>query len=123
MLSGVAQSLPPTLAERVLVGLNTGDDAGVYRVRDDLALVVTTDLITPVLDDPALFREIAAANALSDVYAMVGEPLVVLNLACLPKELDATAAREIFIGADRKVREAGAVTLGGHTVRTPELLF
>jgi selenide,water dikinase len=113
---------PPT-DPRLIVGVETGDDAGVYRVRDDLALVVTADLITPVLDDPRLFGAIAAANSLSDVYAMGGRPLVALNLCAFPAELDTDAAREILAGAQDAVTEAGAVIAGGHTARSPELLF
>jgi selenide,water dikinase len=92
-------------------------------VRDDLALVVTADLITPVLDDPRLFGRIAAANALSDVYAMGGRPLVALNLCAFPAELAPQAARELLAGAQDAVTEAGAVIAGGHTARSPELLF
>jgi selenide, water dikinase len=103
--------------------METGDDAGVLRVRDDLALVLTADIITPILDDPALFGAIAAANALSDVYAMGGRPLGALNLCAFPEGLHRDAARDILAGAQAKVSEAGAVVLGGHTVRSPELFF
>jgi selenide,water dikinase len=123
MTRGLTLSLQGEKARRVLVGHGTGDDAGVYQLSDELALCVTADFITPVLDDPGLFGEIAAANSLSDVYAMGGRPVTVLNLCCFPRELDGDVAAEILGGADRKVAEAGAVTLGGHSVRNPELLF
>jgi selenide,water dikinase len=116
-------ALRPAADPHLLVGLETGDDAGVYRLRPDLAIVVTADLITPVLDDPWLFGAVAAANSLSDIYAMGGRPLVALNLCAFPAELDVSAARDILAGAQAKVAEAGAVVAGGHTARNPELLF
>jgi selenide, water dikinase len=110
-------------APGVLVGVETGDDAGVIRVRDDLALVVTADFITPVLDDPFRYGQVAAANSLSDVYAMGGTPTVALNLCAFPSALDPAVAREILEGGVSKCREAGAPILGGHTVRNEELLY
>lgn len=108
----------------VLVGLHTGDDAGVYRISDDLALVQTVDFITPVVDDPFLFGQIAAANSLSDVYAMGGVPLTALNVVCFPAcELPGGALAEVLAGGSAKVREAGASLLGGHTVDNPELVY
>ena len=116
-------ALRPARDPRVLVGMETSDDAGVFRVRDDLCLVSTADLIAPVLDDPWRYGAVAAANSLSDVYAMGGRPLTALNLCAFPAELDESAARDILAGALAKVEEAGAVVLGGHTARNPELLF
>lgn len=107
----------------ILVGTETGDDAGVYQIAPDQAVVMTADFITPLLDDPGLFGEIAAANSLSDVYAMGGRPVVAINLCVFPDALAKEAAAEILAGAERKVAEAGAAMLGGHTVRGPELLF
>jgi len=111
----------------VLVGTETGDDAGVYLVRDltesGTGLVQTVDLITPLVDDPELFGQIAAANALSDVYAMGGRPVTALNVCVFPKELEPAAARAILAGANQKLAEADTALLGGHTVRGPELLF
>lgn len=107
----------------VLVGTETGDDAGVYRVRDDLALVLTTDFITPVCDDPNLFGQVAAANSLSDVFAMGGRPVAALAVCGFPEALRAGDAREILAGGAAKAAEAGAAVLGGHTVRNPELLY
>ena len=110
--------------ERILVGPETADDAGVYLL-DGHALVATADFITPVCDDPRRFGRVAAANALSDVYAMGGQPLFALNLCCFP-ELDgegAEALQGILQGAAEALVEAGAVLLGGHSVRDAELKF
>jgi selenide,water dikinase len=105
------------------VGTETGDDAAVYRLSDDEALVATADFITPVADDPRRYGRIAAANALSDVYAMGGRPLVALALCLFPKELTREAAHEILAGGADAAREAGAALCGGHTVRAPELFY
>jgi selenide,water dikinase len=108
----------------LLVGFDTSDDAGVYRVRDDLALVQTVDLITPVCDDPYLFGQVAAANSLSDVYAMGGKPLTALNVCCFPGSgVPDGVFAEILRGGWDKTREAGAVIVGGHTVRDAELKY
>lgn len=101
----------------VLVGLGTSDDAGVYRLSDDLALVQTVDYFTPVVDDPYMFGQIAAANALSDIYAMGGRPLTVLNIVGFPvSKLDKQILAEILRGGADKVAEAGAVIVGGHSI-------
>jgi len=108
----------------VLVGFDLADDAGVYRLRDDLALVQTVDFITPLLDDPYDFGRIAATNALSDVYAMGGRPVTCLNICCFPKEgIDGAHLRAILEGSADVVEKAGAVTLGGHSVVDPEIKF
>ncbi len=108
----------------LLVGFNTADDAGVYRVGDDLALIQTVDFFTPIVDDPFLFGQIAAANALSDVYAMGGKPITALNVICFPNTtFDLEVLSEIMKGGMSKVSEAGAVILGGHTVRDEELKY
>jgi selenide,water dikinase len=110
--------------ERILVGPETADDAGVYRF-GDRALVATADFITPVCDDPHRFGRVAAANSLSDVYAMGGKPLFALNLCCFP-ELEgdgAEALKGVLRGAAEALVDAGAVLLGGHSVRDPELKF
>jgi selenide,water dikinase len=110
--------LPPPLHNAdVLVGLETGDDAAVYRLRPDLALVVTTDFFTPVVDDPYTFGAIAAANALSDIYAMGAQPLMAVNLVAFPiKELPPLLLADILRGGLDKVREAGIDILGGHSI-------
>lgn len=105
------------------MGTETGDDAGVYQVSADQALVTTADLITPPFDDPFAYGRIAAANAVSDVYAMGGRPVCALNLCVFPKALSGEVAREILAGAHAVLAEVGAALLGGHTVHGPELLF
>ena len=108
----------------LLVGPETSDDAGVFRIGPNQALVQTLDVITPIFDDPFEFGEIAAANAVSDVYAMGGRPITALNyLACPNPDLPAEIAREILRGGAAKIGEAGAVVLGGHTVEDKELKF
>ena len=100
------------------------DDAGIIRIYDDMALVQTVDFFTPIVDDPYLFGQIAASNALSDIYAMGGTPLSALNIICFPDHvLDAEAFRLILQGGADKVKEAGAVVLGGHSVSDKELKF
>jgi len=113
----------PERDPRLLVGTETADDAAVYRVSDDQAVVVTTDFITPVCDDPYLFGQVAAANALSDVYAMGGTPVVALAICGFPAELPAAVAHEIVAGGAAKATEAGAAVAGGHTIRNPELFY
>jgi selenide,water dikinase len=107
-----------------LVGANTADDAGVYKISEDMALVQTVDFFTPIVDDPYLFGQIAAANALSDVYAMGGRPLTAMNICCFPvKEVGTEVLRAILRGGQDKVHEAGAVLCGGHSVEDPELKY
>jgi selenide,water dikinase len=107
----------------VLVGTETSDDAGVYRLNDREAIVTTADFITPLCDDPFLFGQVAAANALSDVYAMGGRPLAALALCVFPKALTPELARAILAGGQAKVNEAGAHVVGGHTVRGDEMMY
>ena len=110
--------------DRVLVDFGTADDAGVYRWSDESALVQTVDFFTPIVDDPYVFGQIAAANSLSDVYAMGGEPRTALAIAALPKDGPAPdVVRAIFRGGSDKLREAGVALLGGHTVSDPEVKF
>jgi selenide,water dikinase len=104
----------------LLVGLETSDDAAVYQIGDDLAIVQTLDYFTPIVDDPYTYGAIAAANALSDVYAMGGEVVLALNIACFPSQLPPQTVSDILRGGADKVREAGAVVAGGHTVDDPE---
>lgn len=112
--------LPKFNDPMLLVGTETADDAAVYRISEELAMIQTVDFFTPVVDDPYLFGQIAAANALSDVYAMGGEPKVALNLAAFPDCLDIEILGEILQGGADKVMEAGAVLAGGHTISDNE---
>ncbi len=116
MLAPLAQRSDPNL----LVGLQTSDDAAVYRMSDDLALVQTVDFFPPVVDDPYLYGAIAAANSLSDVFAMGGEPMFALNIAAWPDDLPLEYLSEIFRGGADKAQEAGIVIAGGHTVTDDE---
>jgi len=116
-------ALPRPVDPAVVVGTETSDDAGVYRLTEDTAIVCTADFITPVLDDPYLFGQIAASNSLSDVYAMGGVPRAAIALCMFPKELLPESATAILAGGQDKVVEAGAAVIGGHTVRGEELLY
>lgn len=109
--------LPKFHDEHLLVGTETSDDAAVYKISDDLAMIQTLDFFTPVADDPYDFGQIAAANALSDVYAMGGKPKTALNIVAFPKEMDTEILGEILKGGADKVLEAGAVLAGGHTIQ------
>lgn len=104
----------------LLVGLESPDDAAVYRIHDDTAVILTTDFFTPIVDDPYDFGSIAAANAINDIYAMGGEVVLALNIASFPADLPLGIAEEILRGGAEKVREAGGVIAGGHTVDDPE---
>ena len=115
--------LPVSQYDRVLIDYRTSDDAGVYRLDEERALVQTVDFFTPIVDDPFSYGQIAAANALSDVYAMGGRPLTALAIAGFPKEADFDLLRQIFAGGLDKLREAGVALLGGHTVQDAEIKF
>jgi selenide,water dikinase len=104
----------------LLVGIETGDDAAVYRLNDDTALVLTVDFFPPITDDPFEFGAIAAANSLSDVYAMGGRPLLALNIVGFPATLDKAVLAEVLRGGYAKAAEAGCLIVGGHTVDDPE---
>lgn len=118
------RSLPRQVDPNLLVGTETSDDAGVYRLTDDLALVQTIDFFTPIVSDPYLFGEIAATNALSDVYAMGGRPLTAMNLLTFsPASLPVAQAGAILRGGAAKVAEAGAVIVGGHTVEDAQVKY
>lgn len=110
--------------ENVIVGLTSADDAGVYRISEDLALIQTVDFFTPIVDDPYMFGQIAAANALSDVYAMGGVPKTAMNLVAFPtKDMDLSVLRQIIQGGIDKLKEAGVVLLGGHSIEDKELKY
>ncbi len=112
------------MSDDLIVGPETNDDAAVYRLTPELAIVVTADFITPVVDDALDFGAIAATNALSDIYAMGGEPLIALNLVGFPRDsLELSVLEEILSAGAAVVHEAGALTVGGHTIDDPELKF
>lgn len=118
------EMLPAMDDPSVLVGCSTADDAAVYRVSDDTAIILTADFFPPIVDEPLDYGAIAAANALSDVYAMGGGPFASLALVCFPgEELPRSVLEEILLGASRKAVEAGAPVLGGHTIRSAEPVF
>jgi selenide,water dikinase len=116
LVAGLAVDADPNL----LVGLAPADDAAVYRLDDERALVFTVDFFPPLVDDPALFGRIAATNALNDVFAMAGTPLLALSIAAFPEELATHLVSAVFSGADEAVRAAGAILAGGHTIRDAE---
>ncbi len=114
-------TLPKNSDPRLIVGFDTADDAAVYKINDDTAIIQTVDFFPPMVDDPYTFGQVAAANALSDIYAMGGEPKLALNLFCFPsKKLPEEAIKAILAGGADKVLEAGAILCGGHTIEDPE---
>jgi selenide,water dikinase len=120
----VLAQLPVAKHPDLLVGRSNGDDAGVIRVREDLALIQTVDFFTPIVDDPRTFGRIAAANALSDVYAMGGKPLTAMNIVCFPiKTLPRDVLRDVLLGGQEVVEQAGALLVGGHSVEDAELKY
>lgn len=111
-------------SDDLIVGLDTSDDAGVYRLRDDLAIIQSVDFFTPVVDDPYSFGLIVAANALSDIYAMGGDPLTAMNIICFPiAKMDISVLQQILNGGLEKIKEAGALLVGGHSVEDDELKY
>ncbi|UUZ83600.1 selenide, water dikinase SelD [Paenibacillus sp. P26] len=124
-LSQVIRDLPQAEPNPdLLVGIDTSDDAGVYRLSDDLALVQTVDFFTPIVDDPYSFGQIAAANAISDIYAMGGKPLTALNIVAFPiRTLDKQVLADILRGAGDKIKEAGITLVGGHSIDDNEPKF
>jgi selenide, water dikinase len=119
-LEELLKGFVPAEAADLLVGLDPADDAAVYRLDDERALVFTVDFFPPLVDDPALFGRIAATNALNDVFAMGGTPLLALSIAAFPEELPLEVVAAVFAGADEQVRAAGAILAGGHTIRDDE---
>jgi selenide, water dikinase len=118
------KSLPFYTHPDLLVGLEAADDAGVYRLTPELALIQTVDFFTPIVNDPYQFGQIAAANALSDVYAMGGRPLTALNITCFPLQTaPPDTLKAILLGGMDKVHEAGALLVGGHSVQDPEMKY
>jgi selenide,water dikinase len=122
-LDKVLASLPRVPNENVLVGFDTSDDAGVYKLSESLALVQTVDFFTPIVDDPYTFGAIAAANSLSDVYAMGGRPISALSILAYPPAGDLDDLTQILKGGTEKMREAGCAVLGGHSIADEEIKF
>ena len=119
-LSEVLEKLPKVHNENLIVGTETSDDAGVYKLNDQMAIIQTVDFFTPIVDDPYTFGVIAATNALSDVYAMGGDPVTALNIVCFPNRIDLSVLGEILRGGIDKAKEAGAIIVGGHTIEDEE---
>jgi selenide,water dikinase len=122
-LQGLFSKLDIRRNSNLLVGIETNDDAAVYKLTDDTALVVTADFITPLIDDPYLYGQIAAANSISDVYAMGGRPITVLNLCMFPVKAGADVLAEVLRGGLDKTHESGAILVGGHTVKDDEMKY
>ena len=123
VLASVLSQLPKNdniNVENLLVGIDTADDAAVYKLNDEMALIQTLDFFTPMVDDPYVFGQVAAANSLSDVYAMGGNPIVAMNIVCFPSCHDMDVLAKIMKGGFDKVRESGALLVGGHTVDDKE---
>jgi len=115
------KGLPLVADPNLIVGMEHAEDAGVYRLRDDLAIIQTVDFFTPIVDDPYTFGQIAATNALGDVYAMGGRPLTAMNIVCFPiRKMDVGILRDILRGGLDKMREAGVLLIGGHSVEDDE---
>ena len=122
-LAQVLRHLPTFDDPNLIFGYDTVGDAGVYQLRDDLAIIQTVDILTPIADDPYIFGEIAAANSLSDVYVMGGKPLTALNIVGFPEKLDLAIMEQMILGGSHKITEAGAVIVGGHTIKDDELKY
>ncbi len=122
-LAQVLSKLPPQSSENVIVGYETSDDAGVMRLNDETALVQTVDFFTPVSDDPFVYGQVAAVNALNDVYAMGGRPLSALSIVCYPQKGDWDVLEKILLGGQTLMNSEGVVVLGGHSVDDQEMKF
>lgn len=120
ILAQVLCHLPKNQDDRLIVGLETSDDAAVYKINEGMAIIQTLDFFTPVVDDPYTFGQIAATNSLSDIYAMGGDPKLAMNIVCFPDCLDPKVLAEILKGGQSKVTEAGAILVGGHSVSDDE---
>src|ERR1700726_873708 len=122
-LEAVLRKLPSQTNPNVLVGFETNDDAGIYLINDELALVQTVDFFTPIVDDPFSFGQIAAANALSDVYAMGGRPISALSIVAFPEKGALEILEQILRGGLAKMDEAGCTVIGGHSIRDDDMKF
>jgi selenide,water dikinase len=123
VLRPLAGMVPPERRSDLLVGLAEGDDAAVYRLNETTALIFTADFFTPVVDDPYTFGQIAAANSLSDIYATGGEPILALNLAAFPADMDTETIGQVFLGGASMASSAGCAVAGGHTILDKEPKF
>ena len=123
ILAHVLEKIPKTYDPNLLVGYSSSDDGAVYRLSDDLAIVQTLDFFPPMVEDPYLFGQIAAANALSDIYAMGGEVKTALNIVCFPEAMDLNILGKILLGGSEKVKEAGGVLAGGHSIADADVKY
>ena len=122
-LTQVLRQLPEVTDKNLLVGIKSADDAGVYKLTDDLAVINTLDFFPPIIDDPYTFGQISAANALSDVYAMGGVPRLAMNIVAFPASLDLSILQEIISGSTDKLKEAGVLLIGGHSIEYKEVKY
>ena len=122
-LAKVLEKLPRTKDPNLMIGYEGSDDAAVYRLTDDLAMVQTLDFFPPMVEDPYIFGQIAAANALSDIYAMGGDVKTALNIVCFPEAMDLNILGQILLGGSEKVREAGGVLAGGHSIADSDVKY
>src|SRR3989338_1857840 len=122
-LMQVLHHLPDVKDENLIAGIDTASDAGVYKISEDTAVVNTVDFFPPIVDDPYLFGQIAAANALSDVYAMGGMPKLAMNIVCFPPDLDLSILEEIIKGSLDKLKEAGVILIVGHSIEDKEVKY
>lgn len=123
VLSRVLSRIPKVKDENLIIGYDSSDDAAVYKLTEDLAIVQTLDFFPPMVDDPYIFGQVAAANALSDVYAMGGEVKTALNIVCFPEAMDLNVLGQILLGGSEKVREAGGVLAGGHSIADSDVKY
>lgn len=123
VLSDILFDLPSVEDQNLIVGFEKSDDASVYKLTDEIAMIQTLDFFTPMVEDPYIFGQIAATNSLSDVYAMGGTPKTAMNIVCFPKKMDISILGEILKGGAQKVVEAGAVLSGGHSIHDPEIKY
>lgn len=122
-LNSVLQKLPKSSDPNLLIGFESSDDAAVYKLTDELAIVQTLDFFPPMVDDPYIFGQIAAANALSDIYAMGADFKTALNIVCFPEAMDLNVLGQILLGGSEKVREAGGVLVGGHSIADKDVKY
>lgn len=123
VLARVLERIPKTKDPNLLIGYESSDDAAVYKLKEDLAIVQTLDFFPPMVEDPYIFGQIAAANALSDIYAMGGDVKTALNIVCFPEAMDLNVLGKILLGGSEKVREAGGVLAGGHSIADSDVKY